>query len=463
MKISFLGAAGTVTGSSYLVETDKVRLLIDFGLFQGGAKEEALNCLPPELDAEHLDAVLVTHGHLDHTGRLPLLTKHGFAGRIYSTAATRDLSSLILHDSAKIQAADIARVNRKRERADQPPLVPMYEQTDVDAVMTRFSPVAFDALNTVASGVEARFVEAGHMLGSASIELTVTEGGKRKIVVFSGDLGPRGMAVIRDYVPLQKADAVFMESTYGDRDHRPMADTLEEFRVLVERTARSGCKLLVPAFAIGRTQQMLYHLEEIYAKGLIKPFPVYLDSPMAIAATGVYLKYPDLYDDEMKELDRRTGMIQHHENIKAVESPMESMALNNISGPCLIMAGSGMCTAGRILHHLRHNLWKRETLVAIVGFQAQGTLGRMLVDHARSVTIFGERVAVNAEIHTLNGFSAHAGQSDLLEWFSHLAGSRPRVFLTHGEAPGRLALSAKLQELHKITPEMPSLGDSVTL
>jgi len=463
MKLTFLGAAGTVTGSAYLVATARARLLVDFGLFQGGATDEAGNAVPPVLRPAELDAILLTHAHLDHCGRLPLLTKTAFAGNILCTAATRDLAALILRDSAKVQAADVARTNRRRERAGLPPEAPLYTLEEVDALLGRFRVFDFDAPFAAAPGMTARFFEAGHMLGSASIELTITEQGQRRVVVFSGDLGPAGLAIVRDFTPPTHADVVVLESTYGNRDHRPLADTLAEFHDLVQRAARTRARMLVPAFAVGRSQQMLFHLEEIFSRGDVEPFPIYLDSPMAIAATQIYERHPDLFDRETRELERRSGAIAQYRHLRPTETPAESEALNRARGPCLIMAGAGMCNAGRILHHLRHSLWQSGTMVVIVGFQAVGTLGRRLVDGAESVTIFGEKIAVKAEIHTLNGFSAHAGQSELLGWFQPLADCRPRVFLTHGEAPGREALAAQLAQRHGLRAALPGLGEAIEI
>ena len=463
MKITLHGAAGDVTGSAYLVETDRARVLVDFGMFQGGRNIEAKNVLPAGLEPKQLDTVLVTHAHLDHTGRLPLLLKGGYEGSIMATKATVDLAELILRDSAKVQGYDAERANRKRERSGKPLLEPLYAAEDVERTMKRFQVVRFDEPFDAADGIRARYVDAGHMLGSASIELTVQEKGKTKVVVFSGDIGPSGLAIVRDAQPLKRADAVFLESTYGDRDHKPPKETLAEFRAIIEDAVQHKARILVPAFAVGRTQQILYHLDELFCAGKVKSFPVYLDSPMAIEATKIYRSHPDLFDEETRSMRRVCDIAGRQGHVKPTPTAQDSMKLNDAPGPCLIMAGSGMCNAGRILHHFRHGLWRPETVVMIVGFQGEGTLGRQLVDGAKEVKIFGEPVAVKAQIHTLNGFSAHAGQTELLKWFRFLAPSKPQVVLTHGEARGREPLAELIQKRHGLKPLLPSQGEVVKL
>jgi metallo-beta-lactamase family protein len=407
--------------------------------------------------------VLVTHAHLDHTGRLPLLLKAGYTGPIIATEATRELASLILRDSAKVQSFDIQRANRKRARACKAPLEPLYDAAQVESTMERFRAVEFDTPVQVATGITARFVDAGHMLGSASIVLSIEERGITRTVVFSGDIGPAGLAIIREATPPACADLVFLESTYGDRDHRSMAETLAEFRTIIEQAVREKARILVPAFAVGRTQQILFHLAELFTSGAVPPFPVYLDSPMAIEATRIYGRHPDLFDEETLALQRAGKLADPRQYVKATASPQESMALNDAPGPCLIMAGAGMCTGGRILHHLKHGLWKPETVVIIAGYQVDGSLGRQLVDGAESVRIFGEEIAVKARVATLNGFSAHAGQSELMKWFGHLAASKPAVVLTHGEARGREPLAELIERRHKIKPLLPMQGDTVSV
>jgi metallo-beta-lactamase family protein len=463
MKIRFLGAAGDVTGSAYHVITNEASILVDCGFFQGRKEESAKNRRKRQIEGSALDAVVLTHGHLDHIGRLPLLTRNGYTGPVYATKPTLDLATLILKDSLSIQKQDLKRENQKRARAKQPPIEPLFEEADVKKLKPLVSPVKYNQRFTVARGIEARLVDAGHVIGSASVELTVTENGHKKVVVFSGDLGPRGAPLLNDPVPFHEADAVIMESTYGDRKHRSLHDTAIEGREIIARAIQNKAKILVPIFAIGRTQLLLYLLGGAFKKKTLPPFPIYLDSPMAIAATSIYQRNNELFDEEGLQMVQSGDLRRSLNTARTCVKPGESRALNSVKGPCLIMAGSGMCTGGRIMHHLRHNLPIPETAVLIVGFQSQGTLGRKLVDGAKSLMMFGEEVPVRASVHTMGGFSAHADQDGLLDWYSVMAPSRPRTIVTHGEDRARKAFSEQLQKRFGVKAECPALDDVIQI
>ncbi|MEI6456810.1 MAG: MBL fold metallo-hydrolase [bacterium] len=463
MKITLYGAAGDVTGSSYYLQTDRSAILIDCGNFQGSKTSESKNRKLPPVKIGSLEAVILTHAHLDHCGRLPLLAKAKYHNPVYATPASIDIVKLILRDSLKVQNNDLEKLNRRLIRNGKPPLEPLFTEEEVEDVIKLLSPLPYHEGFYVAPGIRVKAVEAGHILGSASFEIEVTEQEQTKTVVFSGDLGPSGMPIVRDPEPPAKADLVFIESTYGDRDHKPMKETLDEFDSIISATVANKGKILVPSFAVGRTQDILYYLDVASHEGRLPLFPIYLDSPMAIEATKIYLHHPELYDEEMMALSRE-GQIQRDMNrIHATSSPEESRKINDVPGPCMIIAGSGMCNAGRILHHLRHNLWNPDTAVIIVGYQAVGTLGRRLVDGAKWVTIFGERISVRARIYKLGGFSAHAGQTDLLKWFNALAPFRPKVVLSHGEDRARLPLAKILRERYGLNPILPNYGDIIEL
>lgn len=463
MKIYFHGATGDVTGSAYHVKTKRASVLVDCGLFQGGKEERAKNRRRARLEGGRLDAVVLTHAHLDHVGRLPLLTKAGYHGPIYATQATIDVATLILRDAFYLQQGDLERENRKRARSGLAPLEPLYEEQDVRRLRPLVKAIAYDQPVQIAPDIHVRLMDAGHVIGSASVELTVEEDGRQKVVVFSGDLGPRGAPLLEDPVPFERAHAVIMESTYGDRNHRSLHQTAIEARNIVAKAIEARAKILVPVFAVGRTQLLLYLLAAAFRNKTLPRFPVYLDSPLAIEATKIYGKHNELFDEESQAMTKSGELRRHLESVRFCSTADESRALNDVKGPCMIMAGSGMCTGGRIVHHLRHNLYRPETAVLIVGYQSPGTLGRQLVDGAKSVVIHGERVVVRASIHTMGGFSAHAGQDDLLNWFAGVAPSRPRVIITHGEDRARKALSDLIRSRHGLRPERPNLGDVIEL
>lgn len=456
-----LGAIGGVTGSAYLVSCPNANVLVDFGMFQGTKQEERKNRIPPELNVKRLDAVLVTHCHLDHVGRLPLLVKAGYNGPIYVTEATRELTELILRDAAHLQESDINRLNRKRIRQDLPPLEPLFTVDDVERLGPLYRTVRYHEPVQIAPGIQGRFYDAGHILGSATIELQISLNGKTRSLVFSGDLGQLNSPILRDFECVDRADVVIMESTYGDHDHKPIPETIREFEEIISTAVAQRAKVLVPTFAVGRAQVILYCLGDLFKKGAVATFPVFLDSPMAIEATKIYERHPELFDLEALQRQREHSFIRDFPSLKVCPTAADSQAINNVSGPCLIMAGSGMCTGGRILHHLKHNLWRPETWVIIVGYQANGTLGRLLLEGAKKVKILGETVAVKAKIRSLGGFSAHAGQKDLLNWLACLVPARPRVILTHGEDQPRKVLAQEIAKRFNLAPEIPAPGEPI--
>ncbi len=457
MKLSFHGADRGVTGSCHLIECAGKKILIDCGLYQGGREAEESNAKPFGFDPSKIDCVLLTHAHLDHCGRLPLLVKRGFKGEIVTTSATRELARLVMVDAAHIQEEEARKqaLRSGNHRRHSAPDTPLYSILDAFNALDLFGRTAsYNQAVEVAPGIRATFMDAGHILGSASIFLELEEGEKNRSVLFSGDLGNTGRPLLRDPVTPPRADVVVMETTYGDRLHKPFNPSVEEFHEAVSDTFRRGGNVVIPTFALERAQEILYFLREGVEQGkLSRTTQVFLDSPMAISATEIFEHHPECYEDKTAELFREGRDPFHLPGLHFTRESTESMAINQIGGGSVIMAGSGMCTGGRIKHHLKHNLARHDSSIIFVGYAATGTLARQLIDGEKTVRIFGEEIHVRAKIHTINGFSAHADQAELLAWHGSMEGVA-RTFLVHGE---ELAMSNFAALLKNTKVEMPKL------
>lgn len=465
MKITFLGAAQTVTGSCYVIETQYCRFAVDCGMFQGNSAIEARNFETENYSPEKLDFILLTHAHIDHSGLLPRMVKEGFKGSIYCTAPTADLAAIMLEDSAHIQEMEHewkSRHEKRRGEADDSLSEALYSTDDALATAKQFKPVEFDREVNPAHGISVTFRYAGHILGAAILDLSVDEGGKITRLVFSGDLGRPGALLLPNAEMPRTPDWLFVESTYGDRDHKGESDTLEELSQAIAYSYAHKEKVIIPAFAVERTQEILYSLLLLKKQGrLPADMPVYVDSPMASKATQVFMKYakhlraPDFSPEDFSD-PQDTG-------VRFTQSVQESQRLNTMKEPAIILSASGMCNAGRVRHHLRHNLWKEGVSIVFVGYQAIGTPGRKLVDGAKSLRLFGEDVAVAAKIFTINGFSAHAGQSQLLEWIGGMARPGMNIALIHGEPKAQEILAKLIKERFGITPSIPEYLEEATL
>jgi metallo-beta-lactamase family protein len=456
MRIQFLGGARTVTGAAYRVESRTTTVLVDCGLFQGPRALEERNRQVHLYGPTRTHAVVLTHAHMDHAGLLPAFVKAGYSGPVYCTPATQELCQILLLDSAHIQEMEAEWRTRKNLRRGARAQEPLYTQEHALRAVELLRPIPYEERREVAEGVHVRFQDAGHILGSAAVEMWVSEPDQTVKIAFSGDLGRRHQPIIRDPQTIEEAEVLLVESTYGDRTHKSQEETIREFRLIVETAFRDGERMIVPAFAVGRTQEMLYILHELNRKGELPPMPVYVDSPLATAATEIFRRHPECFDGAARALLRNHDEPLDLPGLTFTRTVEESRAINEVRGPAIIIAASGMANAGRILHHLKHNLWRPNAHIVFIGFQAQGTLGRQIVDGAKSVRIFGESVAVRARIHTLGGFSAHADREEILDWVAHFRTPGIRIFVVHGEEKSAMALAASLREKGFSQVEVPS-------
>ncbi|NLY09735.1 MAG: MBL fold metallo-hydrolase [Tissierellia bacterium] len=465
MDIQFLGAAQMVTGSLYLVTHGNKRFLVDCGLFQGSPSIEKLNKDPFAFDPSSLDFVILTHAHIDHSGRLPLLYKNGFKGNVYATKPTTELCRVMLVDSAFIQENDIEWENKKRQRIGQPMLEPLYTTEDAEGVLNLFVPHLYDQWITISDEIRFRFRDAGHMLGSSIIEIYYTENNSEHKIVFSGDLGMPNRPILQDPTVIESADYLVLESTYGNRTHDPLDHDVQQLIEIIRKTTQRGGSVIIPAFAVERTQELIYMLNKHYAHldDYSQKIPIYIDSPMAVEATKVFQRNSLAFDEEAKKyiLDGENPF--QFENLFYVKTVEESKVLNSSPFPKVIISASGMANAGRIRHHLKHNLWNNKNSVVFVGYQAEGTLGRMLVEGVKQVKLLGEVVDVNAEIYDLHGFSAHADQPGILNWIKGFEKLPQKVFIVHGEPDPANELAQVIEDRFSIKTHVPSMGEIINI
>ena len=473
MKVTFLGAAKTVTGSNYLVEGAGKKFLVDCGMYQGSAAEELENSDPFAFNIDEIDFMLLTHAHIDHSGRIPKLYNEGYRNPIYATKATCDLCSIMLPDSGHIQEMEIEWQNRKRLRKGEKPLPPLYTAEDAAKSIEIFSPVKYDQLIELDENIHVRFNDAGHMLGSSIIEVWINENGKQQKIVFSGDIGNNDIPLLSSPTMIEDADFLVMESTYGDRLHIRNDDKAEMFLNIVYETLEKGGTVVIPSFAVGRTQEILYelnkikeeeHSEDFYKKyNKLMTIPVFVDSPLAISATEVFRENMDLFDDETQAMIKSGDNPLEFPGLKFTRTAEESKELNTMDDSSIIISASGMCEVGRIKHHLKHHLWDPNSTILFVGYQAPGTLGRKIVEGAKNVRIFGEDIAVNARIEYIEGYSGHADQEWLMNFVYSFITKPKHIFLVHGEPQAQVVLKGKIESEARIPVTIPSLGESYDL
>ena len=467
MEVEFHGAARTVTGSQHLLMVNGRKILLDCGLYQGPRRESYERNQHLPFNAAEVDVMVLSHAHIDHSGNIPNLVKSGFKGDIVCTYATRDLCAIMLRDSAKIQQYDIEYVNKKRRKAGDPPIEPIYDMADAVESLKSFIGIGYDRPYRLLPGITLTFYDAGHILGSAIIALDVEENGKQTRVVFSGDIGRPHRPILRDPTFLEAADVLIIESTYGNREHADNEEASNKLERIVNETYKRGGKLIVPAFAVGRTQELVYRLHQLVESRDIPPrLPIYVDSPLAIDATGIYRLHPEAYDEEIASfmLEDRHGDPFGFDMMRYTRTTAESKELNFLNDPAVIISASGMAEAGRILHHLKNNVEDPRNTILIVGWQAPHTLGRRLVEKQKEVKVFGESYQLRAQVETLNGLSAHADRSELLDWTGHLVKRPHHTFIVHGEDEAALALADALQKEHKFSNVyVPNRGQRFTI
>lgn len=460
--VTFRGAARTVTGSMHQVDALGKSILLDCGLFQGSRSESRRRNTHFPFKPKSIAAVILSHAHIDHCGNLPNLVKQGFSGPIVCTPATRALAAVMLGDAAKIQEEDAAYLNRKRDRGD-PPIEPLYDGRDVYRTLLKFEAVPYDRPKVVMSGFEVTFSDAGHLLGSAAVHLRIATPDGEQSITFTGDRGRSGLPLLRDPAPLPPADLVISESTYGGHTHEPVDETVEHLGEVVRRTAARGGKIIIPAFSVGRTQTVIYFLHQLRMSGRIPAIPVFVDSPMAVRATEIFHAHPNCFDAETRAYLETHPELFAEGEVTYVDKVHESIALNRRTEPCVIISASGMCEAGRVLHHLKHNLEDARSTVLIAGYQAPDTLGRRLVEGRSEVRILGRTVPVRAEVVVLNGFSAHADQPDLLRDLAPLAGPGVKLRLVHGDPERAETLASALRSVGFADVAVPEAGEVVSI
>ena len=467
MKIQFCGAAKMVTGSNHLIETGQYNILIDCGMFQGNQEIERMNFKEFPYNPAEIDYLILTHAHIDHSGRIPKLVKEGFKGRIITTKPTYDLCQIMLMDSAKIQEADVEWENRKRQRAGKKPVEPLYTMDEAEISLKFFETYLYDQMIIINEDIQLRFKDAGHMLGSSIIELWIKEKGEYLKLVFSGDLGMPNRPIINNPEYIDEADYLIIESTYGDRIHEGLGQSTGKLVEIIDKTVLRGGTVIIPSFAVGRTQELIYELNKYYEYNKeieeYMKIPIYVDSPMAVQATQAFQANSSSFDEETKNLILSGDNPFLFPNLRYVGDQKESMALNKYKFPKVIISSSGMATGGRVRHHLKHNLWDEKNSLVFVGYQAVGTLGRIILDGAKRVKILGEEVAVRSEIYDIEGLSGHADQIMLMDWIRKFKTKPQKVFIVHGEAESAENLSKQIEDEFKIETIIPDIGDKFTI